>query len=98
MDIRKLVLELMQIKGHARAMPHDKNRDRFRIPHSADTTIRKDLNANRIIINRKSFAIATQYPFPHQLEAQLQMLADNRTPALVILASDNDIKDNELEF
>ena len=87
MDIKTAVLELMRIKGGAKGGAYNPNRDRFNMPFSADTSIRKDLNANRIRINGSNIAIATQYPYPHQIEAQLQMLVDNRTPALIVLAA-----------
>lgn len=95
-DNKSAALRLMRIKGGARGIPFNAKRDRFNMLHCADTSIRKDLNANRIIINGSNIAIATQYPFFYQLEAQLQMLVDNRTPALIVLASDNDIKANQL--
>ena len=96
MGIRTNVLELMKIKGDPEKVAHNPQRDRFKMSFAADTSIRKDLNANRIIINDHNIAIATQYPFPNQIEAQLQMLVDNRTPALIILASHSDIKNNGL--
>ena len=95
-DNRSAALQLMKIKGGARGIPFNPKRDRFNMPHCADTSIRKDLNANRIMISGTNIAIATQYPYHHQLEAQFQMLVDNRTPALIVLASNNDIQNNEL--
>ncbi len=95
-DNKNTVLQLMGIKGGSESLPHNPKRDRFNIPHCADTIVRKDLNANRIIINDSSIAIATQYPLHHQLEAQFQMMVDNRTPALIILASRSDIQKNRL--
>lgn len=90
------VTDLMGIKGGAVGIPYDSERDRFNIPHSADTSIRKELNANRIAAGGNHIAIATQYPFPHQIEAQLQMLVDNCTPVLIILASRSDIQNHLL--
>ncbi|WP_087017218.1 protein-tyrosine phosphatase family protein [Thaumasiovibrio subtropicus] len=83
--------ELMAIKGHARSLPFDPRRDRFELPHSAETNVRPDLNANRIRINGDNVAIATQYPLMTQLVPFFQMLVDNRTPVLVVLASNADI-------
>lgn len=82
---------LMGIKGAARRIRFDSKRDRFNIPHSLKTSIRRDLNANYIKVNGENIAIATQYPYHHQLEAHLQLLVDNRTPVLVVLASNKDI-------
>ncbi|MFD2178313.1 protein-tyrosine phosphatase family protein [Veronia pacifica] len=87
---------LMGIKGAARRIPYDSRRDRFNIPHSLETSIRRDLNANFIRVNGGNIAIATQYPYRHQLEAQLQLLVDNRTPALTVLASYKDIHSDQL--
>ncbi|HGJ5877374.1 MAG TPA: protein-tyrosine phosphatase family protein [Arsenophonus sp.] len=49
------------------------------------------LPANRIQINQKEVAIACQYPTPKSLENYFKMLVANKTPVLVILASDQDI-------
>ncbi len=95
-DDKTTALQLMAIKGNAKRASFDPKRDRFNMPHSADTRIHKDLNANRMVINNSNIAIATQYPLPHQLEAQFQMLIENRTPALVILASISDMRKNQL--
>lgn len=91
-----LVEELMSIKGGATNIPYNADRDRFQMPYCADTRVNETLNANRIIVNGKNIAIATQYPCPHQIEAQLQMLLDNCTPVLIILASSTDIQNNLL--
>ena len=91
-----IVTELMDIKGGARSIPYDSERDRFNIPHSADTSVKKELNANRITAGGNHIAIATQYPFAHQIEAQLQMLVDNYTPVLIVLASRSDIQNHLL--
>ena len=44
------VEQLMAIKGEARGIAYDADRDRFNMPHSADTNISDSLNANRINI------------------------------------------------
>ncbi|MGB1310666.1 MAG: protein-tyrosine phosphatase family protein [Leucothrix sp.] len=93
---RSFVDQLMGIKGGAIGIKYDAERDRFNMPHSAETSVRKELNANRIIINGSAIAIASQYPFPHQVEAQLQMMVDNNTPVLIILASSTDIQNHQL--
>lgn len=93
---RRFVEELMGIKGGANRILYDVERDRFNMPHCADTSVRKELNANRIVVDGKNIAIATQYPYPHQVEAQLQMLLDNRTPILIVLASSTDIQNHQL--
>ncbi len=95
-DIKTEAKYLMAIKGGARCFPYDSQRDRFDLLHSAETSIRPDLNANAIVINQENIAIATQFPYPYQIEAHLQMLVDNRTPVLVVLASATDMKDHKL--
>jgi len=90
------VEELMGIKGDAVGIPYNSERDRFNMPHCAHTSIREELNANRIVVDGKNIAIATQYPLPDQVEAQLQMLLDNCTPVLIVLASTTDIRNNLL--
>jgi len=90
------VEQLMGIKGDSNGIQYDAKRDRFNMPHSADTNVRKDLNANRIVVDGNSIAIASQYPFPHQVESQLQMLLDNCTPVLIVLASTKDIQNHQL--
>ncbi|GAB3528810.1 protein-tyrosine phosphatase family protein [Photobacterium alginatilyticum] len=87
---------LMMIKGGARCFAFDPNRDRFNLLHCADTSVRNELNANRIKINDRYIAIASQFPYQHQLESHFQMLVENRTPVLVVLASDTDIQGNDL--
>jgi len=94
--VKDTVMKLMSIKGEAEGIPHDPKRDRYRLSYAAETSIHQDLNANRIIIDGKNIAIATQYPFKHQLEPQFQMMIDNCTPALVVLASRSDIQKNRL--
>ena len=91
-----IVEELMGIKGEAIGIPYDSERDRFNMPHCAETNVTTELNANRIVVAGKNIAIATQYPFPHQVEAQLQMLLDNCTPVLIILASTKDIQNHQM--
>ncbi|WGL97976.1 protein-tyrosine phosphatase family protein [Arsenophonus sp. aPb] len=49
------------------------------------------LAANRVQIAGQNVAIACQYPKPASLQDYFKMLVANRTPALVVLASDNDI-------
>lgn len=95
-DNRIAALQLMGIKGGARCFSFNPKRDRFNMSHCVDTSISTDLNANRIMINGNNIAIASQYPYQHQLESQFKMLVDNRTPALIVLASDLDIKNNNL--
>ncbi|PWQ93662.1 protein-tyrosine phosphatase family protein [Leucothrix arctica] len=90
------VEQLMAIKGEAESIAYDSERDRFNMPHAAETNISNALNANRIVIDGKDFAIATQFPLDQQIEAQLQLLIDNQTPVLVVLASINDIQNNQL--
>ncbi|MEH6457748.1 MAG: protein-tyrosine phosphatase family protein [Cocleimonas sp.] len=94
--IRNNVMQLMDIKGEAERRLPDPKRDRFNMSDSSETSVHEDLNGNRIVINRDNIAIATQYPFDYQLETQFQMMVDNRTPALVILASNYDIQKNKL--
>ena len=58
---------------------------------NANTAIRADLNANRVMIAGENAAIATQYPLAHQVESHLKMMVDNRTPVLAVLASSKEI-------
>lgn len=87
---------LMGIKGPAERLLFEPKRDRFNLSHSVKTSVRRDLNANFIAVDGLNIAIATQYPYQHQVEAQLQLLVDNRTPVLVVLASSNDIFNDNL--
>ena len=69
---------------------------RFRdIPTAAATLVRAPdgapLPANRVQVGGANVAIASQYPTAGQLESYFGMLAANRTPVLVVLASDHDI-------
>jgi protein tyrosine phosphatase len=91
-----IVVDLMSIKGEAIGVPYNSERDRFNMPHCADTRVSDALNANRIVVDGKNIAIATQFPFLHQVEAQLQMLLDNHTPVLIVLASATDIQNHEM--
>ena len=91
-----IVVDLMGIKGGAIGVPYNSERDRFNMPHCAETRVSDALNANRIIVDGKSIAIATQYPFEYQVEAQLQLLLDNHTPVLIVLASATDIQNHEM--
>ncbi len=47
--------------------------------------------ANRIKIGNKNVAIASQYPKEAHLASYFKMLVENRTPALVVLASNREI-------
>lgn len=58
------------------------------------TRVGNNLSANRIIVNEKNIAIATQYPLEHQIESHLKMLVDNRTPVMAVLASRQEIDDD----
>lgn len=49
------------------------------------------LPANRVQIAGQNVAIACQYPKPESMEDYFKMLVANRTPALVVLASEKDI-------
>ena len=91
-----IVVDLMGIKGGAIGVPYNSERDRFNMPHCAETRVSESLNANRIVVDGKNIAIATQYPFDYQVEAQLQMLLDNHTPVLIVLASATDIQNHEM--
>ncbi|OHX13938.1 hypothetical protein BI347_10785 [Chromobacterium sphagni] len=69
---------------------------RFRdIPTAAATMVQAPdgarLPANRVQVDGVNVAIASQYPGAGQLESYFAMLAANRTPVLVVLASDHDI-------
>ena len=94
--IKNKVLDLMEITADTVRIPHDPKRDRFDLSYSHATRVHDDLNANRIVIDNKNIAIATQYPFDHQIEDHLEMMVENLTPVLVILASNHDIQKNKL--
>ncbi|AXE30633.1 hypothetical protein DK842_12400 [Chromobacterium phragmitis] len=69
---------------------------RFRnIPTAAATQVcapdGTSLPANRVQVGGVNAAIASQYPKEAQLESYFSMLAANRTPVLVVLASDKDM-------
>lgn len=53
----------------------------------------QQLPANRMQINGRDMAIATQYPKAEDLESYFKMLVDNRVPVLAVLASDHEITD-----
>jgi protein tyrosine phosphatase len=89
------VEQLMGIEGGAQVVVHDSKRDRF-MPFNGGTSIGSDLNANTIIIGETPTAIATQYPYKHQVEAQLKLLIDQQAPVLVVLASSTDIQNHQL--
>ncbi|MGF1736834.1 protein-tyrosine phosphatase family protein [Photobacterium satsumensis] len=89
-------MNLMGIKGGAKRVIFNPDRDRFNIPHSAQTRINDGLNANFIIVNSKFVAIAMQYPIYFQLETFFQTLVINRTPILVVLASHADMRNDNL--
>jgi len=54
------------------------------------TAVHPDLNANYVQVGGHR-TIACQYPLDSQLESHLQMMFDNRTPVLAVLASANEI-------
>ena len=65
--------------------------NRFRdIQANQATAVRPDLNANYVQVGEHR-SIACQYPLEAQLENHLQMLFDNRTPVLAVLASADEI-------
>ncbi|AAQ58648.1 protein-tyrosine phosphatase family protein [Chromobacterium violaceum] len=75
---------------------NDVGQARFRdIPTAAATQVRAPdgapLPANRVQVGGVNVAIASQYPKAAQLESYFGMLAANRTPVLVVLASDADM-------
>ncbi|CAK6715222.1 Tyrosine-protein phosphatase VopH [Vibrio harveyi] len=55
------------------------------------TAVRPDLNANYVQVGEMR-SIACQYPLSTQLESHLQMLFENRTPVLAVLASGHEIE------
>lgn len=65
--------------------------NRFRdIQANKATAVREDLNANYVQVGAHR-SIACQYPLQAQLESHMQMLFDNRTPVLAVLASASEI-------
>ncbi|WP_139708795.1 protein-tyrosine phosphatase family protein [Aeromonas allosaccharophila] len=61
------------------------------------TAVRPDLNANYVQVGTHR-SIACQYPLDSQLESHLQMLFDNRTPVLAVLASANEIANPQFKM
>ncbi|HHB1474833.1 TPA: protein-tyrosine phosphatase family protein [Yersinia enterocolitica] len=55
------------------------------------TQLNKNLNANKISITENHIANAGQYPKDEQIKAHLTMLADNRTPCLLVLAGEDEV-------
>lgn len=51
----------------------------------------KKLAANRVQIGNENVAIISEYPKADCIESHLKMLANNRTPVLVVIASNDDI-------
>ncbi|HDL8464616.1 TPA: dual specificity protein phosphatase family protein [Yersinia enterocolitica] len=73
-----------------------KNKDadinRFQnIPSKAETRVNPTLHANKISIDGQCIGIASQYPKDDQIKAHLTMLADNRTPCLLVLAGEDEV-------
>lgn len=67
------------------------------IQASKATAVRSDLNANYVQVGSHR-SIACQYPLEAQLASHLQMLFDNRTPVLAVLASANEISDSKFKM
>ncbi|MGL4860865.1 MAG: protein-tyrosine phosphatase family protein [Enterobacteriaceae bacterium] len=68
---------------------------------AAQATMVKDpvgnpLPANRVQIDGKNVAIISQYPTAAHLQSYYGMLAENRTPVLLIMSSDKDIAERNL--
>lgn len=61
------------------------------------TAVRPDLNANYVQVGAHR-SIACQYPLEAQLESHLQMLFDNRTPVLAVLASAREIDNPQFKM
>lgn len=61
------------------------------------TAVRPDLNANYVQVGTHR-SIACQYPLDSQLESHLQMMFDNRTPVLAVLASANEIANSQFKM
>lgn len=61
------------------------------------TAVRADLNANYVQVGVHR-SIACQYPLEAQLESHLQMLFDNRTPVLAVLASAKEIDNPQFKM
>ncbi|WP_033137471.1 protein-tyrosine phosphatase family protein [Aeromonas finlandensis] len=61
------------------------------------TAVRPDLNANYVQVGVHR-SIACQYPLDSQLESHLQMMFDNRTPVLAVLASANEIANPQFKM
>ena len=61
------------------------------IPAEPSTMVDPNLHANNIIVDGKYIGIASQYPKDDQIKDHLTMLADNRTPCLLVLAGDGEV-------
>ncbi|WP_380179344.1 protein-tyrosine phosphatase family protein [Kalamiella sp. sgz302252] len=57
----------------------------------AATAVDPGLHANKITINDKIVAIASQYPKTEQIKTHLRMMANKKTPALVVLSTKKEI-------
>lgn len=68
------------------------------IPTRVETLVVEGLNANYINIGNERVAIASQYPLTGQLEKYLEMIVDQRTPAIVVLASKAEIDEPSNEM
>ncbi|MGL6419384.1 protein-tyrosine phosphatase family protein [Aeromonas allosaccharophila] len=78
--------------------PDGSKLNRFRdIQANKATAVRADLNANYVQVGAHR-SIACQYPLESQLESHLQMLFDNRTPVLAVLASANEIANPQFKM
>lgn len=71
--------------------------ERHQSVKSAENTMIKTADgflvaANRLQVDGRNVAIRTQYPTSAGLGNHMKMLAENRTPVLVVLASDDDIR------
>lgn len=78
--------------------PDGSKLNRFRdIQANKATAVRADLNANYVQVGAHR-SIACQYPLESQLESHLQMLFDNRTPVLAVLASAHEIANPQFKM
>ena len=57
------------------------------------SSLNPNLNANRININGKNVAIATQYPYEHQIPNHLRMLVDNNIPVVTVIAEQSQMEE-----
>ncbi|CAO98483.1 protein-tyrosine phosphatase family protein [Erwinia tasmaniensis] len=68
------------------------------ISSRVETRVGHGLHANNITIDNKKIAIATQYPLKEQIQSFLEMIVQQNTPLIVVLASEAEINNQSKEM